>query len=69
MTISWPDSERAARFVEGLIQHSEPGSALTTTIIREKSGACSVQIVTGKLSADIEENSAEWNFYKGLLST
>jgi hypothetical protein len=69
MTHFWHHSDQAARFVEGLAEHSKPGSALTTTIVREKSGGYSVHIVTGELSDDIAENSEAWKFYKPLLTT
>ena len=58
----WHSSESAARFVEGLMEHSKPDSPLTTIITREKSGDYSVQIVTIELSEDIDEKAL--NFYK-----
>lgn len=61
----WPHSEAAARFVEGLMEHSEIDSPLTMTITREKSGDYSVSIVTVTLSADIDEKAL--SFYKPHL--
>lgn len=67
MKTYWRNSEDAARFVEGLAEHSKVGSPLTTTIVRERSGDYSVSIVTVTLSEDIDEKAR--NFYKPHLPT
>ncbi len=63
----WRDSETAARFVDGLAEHSKVGSPLTTIITREKSGDYSVLIVTIELSEDIDEKVRK--FYEPHMPT
>lgn len=54
MNNSFENKKNAALYVDGIIQNLKPGSALTTTIIQEKSGACSVNFVIDELLDDTE---------------
>jgi len=64
MKLSWSGSDFAAQYVEGILENLKSDYPLTMTIIREKSGACSVQTVTEELLAGIDENSGALSFYQ-----
>lgn len=54
MNNSFENKKNAALYVDGIIQNSKPNSALTITILQEKSGACSVNFVIDELLGDTE---------------
>lgn len=60
-------NDQAARYVEGLMEVSKPDLPLTIVIVPEKSGGCSVLIVTIELLEGIDEKTSD--FYKPWLPT